>query len=118
MEAVSVKSSVSQPRRVQCRGSDLVPPYNPIVPQNPLSTDTSPEIERLQIERWRLMSPAEKAAIVSGLTKTVYALALAGVRQRHPQALPREQFLRLAIVMLGLELARKVYPEIDVMVMR
>ena len=64
------------------------------------------------------MSSAEKAAIISGLTKTVYELALAGVRKRHPQALPREQFLRLAIVMLGPELARKAYPEIDVMVMR
>jgi len=33
-----------------------------------LSLDTSSEIERLQIERWRQMSAAQKAAIVSGLT--------------------------------------------------
>jgi hypothetical protein len=43
----------------------------------PLSADTSPEIERLQIERS-----------------------------------PREVFLRLAIVTLGEDLARKAYPEI------
>jgi hypothetical protein len=37
-------------------------------PPVPLSLDRSPEIERLQVERWRRMSPAEKAALVSGLT--------------------------------------------------
>ena len=31
----------------------------------PLNLDTSPEIERLQIGRWRRMSAAEKAAIVT-----------------------------------------------------
>lgn len=58
------------------------------------------------------MSPAEKAAIVSGLTRAVYDLALAGVRLRHPGASPREQFLRLALVTLGPDLARQAYPEI------
>ena len=77
-----------------------------------LSLDTSPEIERLQVERWRRMSAAEKAAIVSGLTQAAYELALAGVRHRHPHASPREQFLHLAIVTLGPDLARKAYPEI------
>jgi hypothetical protein len=74
--------------------------------------DTSPEVERLQIERFRQMTPAEKAAIVSGLTQAVYDLASAGVRHRYPQASPREQFLRLAIVTLGQTLAEKAYPEI------
>jgi hypothetical protein len=39
-------------------------------------------------------------------------MARAGIRQRYPNAPPREQFLRLAIVSLGVDLARKVYPEI------
>lgn len=78
----------------------------------PLSLDTPPEIERRQIEAWRRMSAEEKAAIVTGLTQTVYALALAGVRHRHPDASPREQFLRLAVITLGPGLARKAYPEI------
>jgi hypothetical protein len=86
--------------------------YNPLVPLVPLSLDTSPEIERLQIDRWRQMSPAEKAAIVSGLTGAVYDLARAGIRQRHPDASPHEQFLRLALLTLGEELARQAYPEI------
>jgi hypothetical protein len=58
------------------------------------------------------MSPAEKAAVVSGLTQAAYDLALAGVRQRYPDTSPREQFLRLAILTLGLELALKAYPDI------
>ena len=82
------------------------------MPPVSLSLDTSPEIERLQIERWREMSPAQKAAIVSGLTQAVYDLALAGIRTRHPDSSPRERFLRMAVILLGSDLARKVYPEI------
>ena len=58
------------------------------------------------------MSAADKAAVVTGLTQAVFELARAGVRHRHPTASPREQFLRLAIVTLGTELAGRVYPEI------
>jgi hypothetical protein len=43
----------------------------------------------------------------------VRQLAMAGVRQRYPAASSREQFLRLAQVTLGNELARKAYPEIE-----
>jgi len=42
----------------------------------------------------------------------VFDLALAGVRQRHPDASPREQRLRLAVITLGLDLARRAFPEI------
>jgi len=83
------------------------------VPRKPLSEDTSLEIERLQIERWREMSPGEKAAIVSGLTQAAFELARAGVRHRYPNASPREQFLRLALVTLGPDLARKAYPDVS-----
>jgi hypothetical protein len=76
------------------------------VPSKPLSADTSPEIERLQIERWRQMSPGEKASLVSGLTQAVYDLARAGIRQRYPDASPREQILQLAMLTLGVDLAR------------
>jgi hypothetical protein len=76
------------------------------------SLDTSPETEQRQIERWRAMTPAEKAAIVSGLTRASFEMARAGVRHRHPNASPHEQFLRLAIVTLGPELAARAYPDI------
>ena len=86
--------------------------YNSTVPPVSLSLDTSPEIERLQIERWRQMSPAQKAALVSGLTQAAYDLTLAGIRMRHPDASSRERFLRLAVITLGPDLARRAYPEI------
>jgi hypothetical protein len=77
----------------------------------PLSADTSPEVEARQIEAWRRMSPAEKAAIVVGLTKAARDMTWAGVRQRHPGASEREVFLRAAIIQLGPELAVAAYPD-------
>jgi hypothetical protein len=59
------------------------------------------------------MTAAEKAATITGLTQAVYEMARAGIRQRYPNASSREQFLRLAIVSLGDDLARKAYPEIS-----
>jgi hypothetical protein len=83
-----------------------------MVERHALAADTPDDIERRQIEQWRIMSPAQKAAIVSGLTRAAYALAFAGIRQRYPNASDREQFLRVALITLGSELARKAYPEI------
>lgn len=76
-----------------------------------LSRDTSAEIERLQIEGWRRMSPLEKAGIMSQATRDVLTLALCGIRQRHPGASSRECFLRLAAFQLGPTLVREVYPD-------
>jgi hypothetical protein len=69
-----------------------------MVERHALAIDTSDEVERRQIEHWRTMSPAQKAAIVSGLTQAAYALTFAGVRQRYPNADEREQFLRVALI--------------------
>jgi hypothetical protein len=38
-------------------------------------------------------------------------LAMAGIRQRHPDASPHEQRLRLALITLGPELARAAFPD-------
>lgn len=84
----------------------------PAVETTRLSLDTSPEMERLQVEGWRRMSAAQKAATVSGLTQTVFDLAFAGVRCRYPGASAREQFLRVAVITLGPELALKAYPDV------
>jgi hypothetical protein len=79
--------------------------------RRPLSHDTAPDVEQLQIERWRTMAPEETAAIVSGLTRAAYELAHAGVRQRYPSATAEEQFLRLALEVLGPDLACRAYPD-------
>lgn len=78
-----------------------------------LGADTDAESERRQIERWRAMSPAEKLQVVAELNAAADTMALAGIRLRHPGASPREQFLWLASVKLGRDLARQVYPEIE-----
>ena len=74
--------------------------------------DTPADVERLQIEGWRQMSAAEKASVIAGLTNAAFQLSFAGVRARYPDASTREQFLRLAIVTLGREMACTVYPEV------
>jgi hypothetical protein len=74
-----------------------------------LSSDTPPEVERLQIERLRQMPPWRKMALVAEMNGTVHALALAGLRQRHPDDSPSQRRRRLADLLLGPELAARVY---------
>lgn len=78
----------------------------------PLARDTSPEIEQRQLQAWRDMTPAAKADLITSLSAAAHELAMAGVRHRFPSASPREHFLRLAVVVLGPDLARSAYPEI------
>ena len=80
--------------------------------REPLAADTTLDVEARQIEGWRRMTPQEKAGLITGLTQATFDLALAGVAQRYPDASPREQFLRRAIVIYGRELAARAYPEI------
>lgn len=76
------------------------------------SLDTSVEAERVLVEKLRAMSPGQRLAVALDLSRTVRELALAGVRQRHPDASPREQLLRLAVTLHGRDLATAAYPEI------
>ena len=78
----------------------------------PLARDTSPEIEERQVAAWREMTAAQKAELISGLSGAAREMALAGVRQRYPGASDHEIFLRLALLTLGPELARRAYPDI------
>lgn len=81
----------------------------------PLARDTSPDIEAIQIDRWRRMSPAEKAALITGLTGAAFEMARAGVRHRYPGASAREHHLRLAVVLWGEAFARQVYPDLAIL---
>ncbi len=47
--------------------------------------------------------------MIDGLNKTVRALAVSGIKERHPNASPQEIQHMLAEIMLGAELAQKVY---------
>ncbi len=74
-----------------------------------LFSDTHPKMEAMQIEFIRRMPSWKKVAVVDGLNETVKALAVSGIKERHPNATPQEISRMLAELMLGAELARKVY---------
>ena len=80
--------------------------------REPLALDTPLDIEARQIERWRMMTSAEKAATITALCQSVHDLAWAGLKRRYPDATERELFLRMAVLRLGNELARKVHPDV------
>jgi len=74
-----------------------------------LYSDTHPKMEALQIQVIRRMPAWKKISVVDGLNETVKTLATSGIKQRHPEATPVEVHRMLAELMLGAELARKVY---------
>jgi hypothetical protein len=76
-----------------------------------LYSDTHPKIEQMQIELIRRMPTWKKMSMVDDLNEAVKSLALTGIRQRHPTATPEQVHRMLADLMLGEELARKVYDE-------
>ncbi|MFZ5515591.1 MAG: hypothetical protein ACOY90_03070 [Candidatus Zhuqueibacterota bacterium] len=74
-----------------------------------LYSDTHPKMEALQIELIRRMPSWKKMAMVDSLNETIKALALGDIRQRHPKARPEQLRSMLAEMLLGAELAEKVY---------
>jgi len=77
-----------------------------------LFSDTHPKMEALQIQLWRQASPTRKMEMLAQLNASVRLLAMAGLRSRYPQASEMELRRRLAGLILGEELAKKVYGEI------
>ncbi|MFZ1399120.1 MAG: hypothetical protein WAS33_19595 [Candidatus Promineifilaceae bacterium] len=76
-----------------------------------LYTDTHPKMEALQIELWRQASPTKKMNMLAQLNASARTLALTGLRAQYPQATEAELRRKLADLLLGEELARKVYGE-------
>ena len=74
-----------------------------------LAADTHPDAERVLIELWRRASPARKMEIVISANLTARALAMAGLRERHPGESPDRLRRRLADLWLGPDLAAKAY---------
>lgn len=75
----------------------------------PFSRDTSPDVQRMLIARFRTMTPAEKCGLVDSLTRGSEAFALAGIRMRHPDATAEELRLRLGALRIGRDLVLTVY---------
>ena len=72
-------------------------------------SDTMSHVEQLQIEQLRKMPPWRKLALVGEMNQTVQTLALAGLRQRYPDDSPEQRRRRLANLVLGQELATRIY---------
>lgn len=73
------------------------------------ANDTSSSAREDQVQRWRVMSPAEKSACVDALNRDVHLMAEAGIRRRYPTASDREVFLRLAALRNGRDLSIAAY---------
>jgi len=74
-----------------------------------LYPDTHPKMEALQIQLWRQASPTKKMNMLAQLNASARTLALTGLRSQYPQASEAELRRKLADLVLGEELARKVY---------
>ena len=70
--------------------------------------DTSYEIELLLLERWRAMTPEEKAALTAQASRDLRSLTLAGLRQRMPEASEHELGIRFAALAYGKDLVKRV----------
>jgi hypothetical protein len=74
-----------------------------------LYSDTHPKMEALQIQLWRQADPTHKMNMVAQLNSSARLLALTGLRSQYPQADEAELRRKLANLILGEDLARKVY---------
>ncbi|MBP8856583.1 MAG: hypothetical protein KBG60_01095 [Anaerolineaceae bacterium] len=72
-------------------------------------SDTHPEIAALQYHLLRQVSAARKLAMLGEMNQTVKMLALAGLRSQYPAEPPEKLRRRLADLLLGPELARRVF---------
>lgn len=78
-----------------------------------LYPDTHPKMEALQIQLWQQASPTRKMNMLAQLNSSARLLALTGLRGQYPQASEAELRRKLADLLLGEELAQKVYGEIS-----
>ena len=72
-------------------------------------SDTCPEVAALQRKLLCQASPAQKLAMLGQLNQTVKTLALSGLRSRYPDDSVEMLRRRLADLILGPTLARRVY---------
>jgi hypothetical protein len=71
-------------------------------------TDTSSDVQRLQMELARRKSPAEKIAQVREMTNLVVALSRRAIARVNPQMTPQEIELRWVEIHYGRKLAAEL----------
>jgi hypothetical protein len=72
-------------------------------------SDTSPEAEDVLFDLARRTPPWRKVELVGEMYRMVRDLAWSGLQQRYPEATQIELRRRLADLLLGRELAARVY---------
>jgi hypothetical protein len=70
-----------------------------------LSSDTSPEAERMQIELFRWASLARRFGLARSLSQTTMSLARQAIRRRHPAASDEDVLLLFVEYHYGRDLA-------------
>ena len=80
---------------------------------SPYYSDTHPKMEALQIQLLRATPSWQKMEMLVGINQAARDLALAGLRRRHPYADEDELSRRLASLLLGEDLACKVYGDLS-----
>lgn len=74
------------------------------------SRDTLPAAHELQLRCYRAMSGAARVALAAQLSEDVRAIAMAGIRTRHPEYSDREALYALQRILLGDELFARAMP--------
>jgi len=75
----------------------------------PLDRDTLPEAEAVHLRLLRQAPPWRKLESAAQMSQAVRTLAECGLRRRHPAAGPDEIRRRLAGLLLGAELAGRIF---------
>jgi hypothetical protein len=74
-----------------------------------MALDTHPDAERVQINLMRATPVWRKMDLLAQLNQAAKLFAISGLRRRHPGATDQEIRRRLADLILGEELAARVY---------
>ncbi len=104
MPIMSTKSIIDSERK-----NNMAVPNKHLPTWREMNMDTSPEAEAVLFALWRETPGWRKLEMMAQLNKMARQLALAGLKRRHPDASPEELRRRLADLLLGPELAEKVY---------
>jgi hypothetical protein len=78
-----------------------------------LLSDTHPKMEALHIQLLSQASPSKKLEMLAELNASARLLAIIGLRSRYPRESESRLIRRLAGMLLGEDLASKVYGELN-----
>jgi len=80
------------------------------VPLSAVPLDTDPAAYRVQIDAYRRMGARGRAEVVFRLNDLARAMAVAGIKSRHPEYDEEQVHLAYARLVLGDEWVLKVWP--------